>query len=48
MLKVPRKLGCLSKGLKAQETAVGALLSPTRFSSVRISIRDLVAGTNPY
>ena len=30
----------LSKGLKVLETAAGAVLVPTRFSLVRISIRD--------
>ena len=33
----------LSKGVKVLETAVGAIFAPTRFSLVRISIRDLVA-----
>ena len=30
-------------GVKVLETAVGAIFAPTRFSLVRISIRDLVA-----
>ena len=32
----------LIKGLKVLETAVGAIFAPTRFSLVRISVRDLV------
>ena len=38
-----RNLIPLSKGVKVLETAVGAIFAPTRFSLVRISIRDLVA-----
>ena len=38
----------LTKGVKALETAVGAIFAPTRFSLVRISNRDLVADRNPY
>ena len=33
----------LTKGVKVLETAVGAVFASTRFSLVRISIRDLVA-----
>ena len=33
----------LTNGVKVLETAVGAVFAPTRFSLVRISIRDLVA-----
>ena len=33
----------LTKGGKVLEAAVGAVFAPTRFSLVRISIRDLVA-----
>ena len=32
-----------TKGVKVLETAVGAVFAPTRFSLVRISVRDLVA-----
>ena len=42
-----RKPGALSKGVKVLEIAVGALFAPTRFSLVRVSIRDLVADRNP-
>ena len=38
-----RKPGFPSKGVKVLETAVGTICAPTRFSLVRISIRDLVA-----
>ena len=34
--------------MKVLETAVGAVFAPTRFSLVRISMRDLVADRNPY
>ena len=37
----------LTKGVKVPEIAVGAGFASTRFSLVRISIRDLVAGGNP-
>ena len=38
-----RKPDSLTKGVKALETAVGAVFVSTRFSLVRISIRELVA-----
>ena len=38
----------LPKGVTFLEIAVGAVFAPTRFSLVRISIRDLVADRNPY
>ena len=36
----------LTKGVEVLETAVGALFAPTRCSLVRISVRDLVSGTD--
>ena len=43
-----RKPGFLCKGVKVLEAAVRAMFAPTRFSLVRISIRDLVVDRNPY
>ena len=43
-----RKPVSLSKGSDVLQTAVGVVLAPTRFSLVRISMRDLVPDRNPY
>ena len=43
-----RKPVSLTRGVKVLESAVGAAFAPTRFSLVRMSVRDLVPERNSY